>query len=221
MEDPDSPWWQQIDTTALHRVDDPAQATIIADPIRSRFLGPFLGREQTVTGAAAEVGCSPGAMLYRVRRMVDVGMLKVVATRKRSGRAIKVYRSSHNGYFVPNEAMPYDDLKHRVTSQGRQLGERLSGAYTEVLFRSGNSGRAMVRDDAGDYWTTDLPPATNHNGQPAFITDVTISLTTEEATQIRDLLANAINRGLDRSRQTTDSPKHPYLMFCSILPIPA
>lgn len=221
MKDPDSPWWQQIDATELHRVDDPAQAAIIADPIRSRFLGPFLGRKQTVTGAAAEVGCTPGAMLYRVRRMVDIGLLEVVATKKRSGRAIKIYRSSHDGYFVPNEAMPYDDLKHRVTSQGRQLGERLSDAYTDVLFRSGNSGRVMARDEAGDNWTTDLPPATNHKGQPSFITDITVSLTTEEATQIRNLLGNAINRGLDYSRHTSSTPKQPYLMFCSILPIPA
>lgn len=50
---------------------------------------------------------------------------------------------------------------------------------------------------------------------------MTISLTTEEATQIRDLLADAINRGRDRSRQPTNTPKYPYLMFCSILPIPA
>ena len=221
MEDQDSPWWQRIDTSTLHRVDDPVQAAILADPIRSRFLGPFLGREQTVTDAAAEVGCTPAAMLYRVRRMVAVGLLEVVATRKRSGRAIKIYRSIHDGYFVPNEVMPYDDLKHRVTSQGRGLADRLADAYTDVLFRSGNSGRAMARDDTGDYWTTDLPPATNHKGQPTFITDMTISLTTEEATQIRNLLATAINRGRNRSRQPTNAPKHPYLIFCSILPIPA
>lgn len=220
MEDVDSPW-QAIDASALHRVDDPAQAAILADPIRSRFLGPFLGREQTVTQAAAELGCSPETMLYRARRMVSVGLLKVVATRKRPGRAIKIYRSSHDGYFVPNEAMPYDDLKHRVSRQGHGLIERLSDAYTDVLFRSGNSGRVLARDNAGDYWSTDLPPANNHKGQPAFITDVTISLTTEEAAQIRDLLVSAISRGLDQSRHTTTKvTKHPYLMFCSILPIP-
>lgn len=221
MEDQDSPWWQTIDITALHRVENPGQAAILADPIRSRFLGPFLGRERTVTEAAAEVGCTPGAMLYRVRRMVQADLLDVVAIRKRSGRAIKVYRSRHDGYFVPNETMHYDDLRHRVTSQGRVLVERLTDAYADILFRSGNSGRAMARDDAGDYWTTDLPPATNHKGQPAFLTDMTIALTAEEATQIRDLLASAMNRARDQSRNTTDASKHPYLMFCSILPIPA
>lgn len=220
MEDQDSPW-RGIDTCRLHRVDDPTQAAIITDPVRSRFLGPFLGRERTVTQAATEVGCTPNSMLYRVRRMVDVGLLTVVGSRSRPGRPIKVYRSSHHGYFVPNEAMPYDDIQHRVGRQGRGLIELLTHAYTDVLFRSGNSGRVLARDEHGDYWTTDLPPDVNHKGQPAFTTDTTINLTAEEAAQIRDLLANAINRGLDHSRQAEGrNSAHPYLMFCAILPIP-
>jgi DNA-binding Lrp family transcriptional regulator len=220
MEDRDSPW-RGIDAGQLHRIDDPAQAAIITDSSRSRFLAPFLGRERTVTQAAAELGCTPNAMLYRVRRMVDVGLLTVAGIKNRPGRPIKVYRSSHDGYFVPNEAMPYDDLRHRVASQGRSLIEHLTDAYTDVLFRSGNSGRVLARDDHGDYWTTDLPPSVNHKGQPAFITDIAVNLSPDEAAQIRDVLANAINRGLDHSRQSRNSnAAHPYMMFCAILPLP-
>ena len=190
MEEDHSPW-AGIDPGTLHRIADPAQAVIVGDPLRSRFLQPFLGRETTVTEAATELGCTPNTMLYRVRRMIDAGLLRVVAIRSRAGRSIKVYRSSHDGYFVPTEAMPYDDLAHRVAQQGRGLTEQLFDAYTAVLFRSGHSGRVLARDPAGAIWSSDLPPSTNHRGQPAYLTDGILWLTTDEATELRDLLASA------------------------------
>lgn len=218
MEDAHSPW-SGIDPSTLHRVVDPAQAVIVGDPIRSRFLQPFLGRELTVTQAAAEIGCTPNTMLYRVHRMLDAGLLRVVAMRPRPGRSIKVYRSSHDGYFVPNEAMPYDDLAHRVSQQGRGLIDQLFDAYTAVLFRSGHSGRVFARDTAGDVWSSDLPPSTNHRGQPAYLTDATLWLTTDEAAQIRDLLAAATGpTGSDTAADKTG--KRRYLLYRALLPIP-
>lgn len=221
MKGADSPW-SGIDAAALHRVDAPAQAAIVADPLRSRYLRPFLGRELTVTQAAVEVGCTPNTMLYRVRRMLDAGLLRVVTTRRRPGRAVNVYRSTHDGYFVPNEAMPYDDLKHRVTSQGRGIIEQLFNAYTAVLFRSGNSGRVLARDDNGEVWSSDLPPAVNHQGQPAYLSDGTFWLTPDEAAQIRDLLAAATAVGRTESPETADGKitRQPYLIYRAILPRP-
>ncbi len=218
MEDADSPW-AGIDPGTLHRVVDPAQAVIVGDPIRSRFLRPFLGRERTVTEAATEVGCTPNTMLYRVRRMLDVGLLRVVASRSRPGRSIKLYRSSHDGYFVPNEAMPYDDLAHRVTQQGRGLIEQLFDAYTAVLFRSGHSGRALARVADGGVWSSDLPPSTNHRGQPAYLADGVFWLSTDEATKIRELLA-ASTRIATPDDETGKITRQPYLIYRALLPIP-
>lgn len=215
MEDPDSPW-AGIDADSLHRVEDPAQAAIVADPIRSGFLRPFLGRGLSVSEAAAEIGCRPDTMLYRVRRMHAAGLLRIVETRKRPGRTIKIYQSVHEGYFVPNETMPYDDLKHRMTRQGHGIFDQLIDAYTAVLVRSGNSGRVLARDRNGSVWSSDLPPATNHRGQPALLTDALVWLTRDEATQIRRILASALDR-------ETPSPskinKQPYIVYRAILPI--
>lgn len=220
MEVTDSPW-EGIDAGSLHRVVDPAQAVIVGDPLRSRFLHPFLGRDRTVTEAAAEVGCTSNTMLYRVRRMVAVGLLRVVATRTRPGRSIKVYRSSHDGYFVPTEAMPYDDLAHRVREQGRGLIEQLFDAYTAVLFRSDHTGRVLARDATGAVWSSDLPPSTNHRGQPAYLTDGILWLTADEAIQIRDRLAAAIDPGpADRDSTTGGSTRRPFLLYRALLPVP-
>src|SRR4051794_15550694 len=115
MEDHNSPWGS-IDPSSLHRVTDPDQAAIIADATRSRFLQPFPAREATVSDAAAQLGCTPNSTLYRVRRMTDAGLLRVVRVVRRAGRPMKVYRSVHDGYLVPLDTMRYDDLRHRVAA---------------------------------------------------------------------------------------------------------
>jgi hypothetical protein len=153
-----------------------------------------------VSQAAAETGCSPNAMLYRVRRMLDADLLLITETRRRADRPIKIYRSTHDGYFVPNGAMHYDDLRHRVNSQEQQLSEQVVDAYTAVLFRSDNSGRVLARDQLGDVWSSDLPPAANDQGKPVLMADVRLDLTAAEAAQIRDLLTAAISRGRAQHR---------------------
>jgi hypothetical protein len=220
MEETDSPW-AGIDPRTLHRVKDPAQARIVADPLRSRFLHPFLGRDLSVSQAAAETGCAPNAMLYQVRRMLDIDLLRITETRQRAGRPIKIYRSTHDGYFVPTESMHYDDLRHRVSSQQQRLSEQVVDAYTAVLFRSGNSGRVLARDHLGDVWSSDLPPAANDQGKPVLMADVRLDLTAAEAAQIRDLLTAAISRGRRTARtpRTAGPNTSPYLMTCAILPL--
>ena len=220
MEEDDSPW-AGIDPAGLHRVTDPAQARIVADPIRSRFLHPFLGRERTVSEAAAELRCEADVMLYRVRRMLAADLLRITTTRPRVGRAIKVYRSSHDGYFVPNEAMHYDDLRHRVSSQGARLAEELVDAYTAVLFRSDNRGRVLARNDRGEVWSTDLTPTTNSRGQPVLMTDMRLDLTVDEAAQIRQLLTRAIDSGRRAATMPAEveRSRSRYLLSCSLLPV--
>lgn len=220
MEEQDSPWLD-IDVASLHRVGDPDQAAIVADPVRAGFLRPFLGRELAVTQAAIEASCSPNAMLYRVRRMLDVGLLRVVSTRQRPGRPIKIYQSCHDGYFVPMDVMRYDDLRHRVATQGRSLAEHLTDAYTAVLASSGHSGRVLARNRAGDVWASDLLPNANHRGQPSFLGDVTVWLTREDAESVRHLLNAALDRALAASRTDPSEGRairEPYLLVAGVLP---
>ncbi len=221
MEDADPPWLD-IDLASLHQVTDPDQAAVVADPARSRFLHPFLGRALTVSEAAAELDCSPNAMLYRVRRMVDLRLLHVVSTRTRPGRPVKVYRSVHDGYFVPMDVMRYDDLRHRVASQGRVLVNQLIDAYTAVLAASTDSGRVLARNRVGELWATDLLPTRNRHGQPTFLCDLTITLSADQADQIRDTLASAMHLSLAAERSS--NPLTPngasYLFMAGLLPLP-
>lgn len=220
MTDRNSPW-ADVDLDALHRVTDPAQAAIVADPIRSSFLRPFLGRACTVSEAAATLGCTPNAMLYRVRRMIDVGLLQIVGTRTRPGRPIKIYCSVHDGYFVPMNVMRYDDLRDRVASQGRTLVNQLTDAYAAVLFSSPDSGRALLRNRDGEVWATDLPPEKNHRGNSVFLCDLTVALTPQEALSIRETLTTAMDRCLSArpDRKSRAASGEPYLFVAGLLPL--
>ena len=107
-------------------VTDPAASAVLTDPHALRHLEPFLGRECTVSQAAKETGEKPNTMLKRVRRFVELGLVEVVREKPRKGRAVKVYRSRAEVFFVPFEATSAESLE-------AQLAER--DAYYEALLR--------------------------------------------------------------------------------------
>ena len=62
--------------------ESPAQLKAIADPLRSQILDLVLERAATVTELAAALDRPKSSIAYHVDTLVDVGMLKVVRTRK-------------------------------------------------------------------------------------------------------------------------------------------
>lgn len=94
MTDPHSP-------SPWRRLDDPAAARVLADAGTRQFFEPFLWRERRVSDVARELGVSKTAMLYRVRQFLRLGLLEVTRTVPRAGRALRLYRATSRGYFVP------------------------------------------------------------------------------------------------------------------------
>ena len=48
------------------------------------------------------MGCSLNTMLYRIKTLLlRAGLLEVVREEPRKGRAVKIYRSVHDAYFIP------------------------------------------------------------------------------------------------------------------------
>lgn len=216
-----APPWDDIDIDALHEVTDPAQVAILTDPHRVRFLRPFLGREMTVSQVAAELEVSPNALLYRVRRMVDDGLLRVVETRPRAGRAVKVYRASHDGYRVPMSAMRYDDIRHRVDTYGRPLLENLARAYTAALLAAPRHDRVVARTRSGDVWATDLLPSATRQGDPLLFADTVLWLDQEQAHRVRLRLQEALDEALSSADPThATGSATPYFVMGALLPMP-
>ncbi len=202
-------------------VRDPAQVEILTDPARVRFLRPFMGREVTISQVASELEVTPNALLYRVRRMLDAGLLRVVATRPRRGRAIKVYRASHDGYRVPVSAMRYDDLRQRVDVYSRPIVEDLSRAYTAALLDAGQHDRIIALNSAGHPWGTDLLPTTTAQGRPVVFADAVLWLDQEQASLVQRRLREALEEALQRAGSAGPSgTRHPYLVMGAVLPMP-
>lgn len=213
--------WENIDVDALHEVTDPAQAAILTDPHRVQFLLPFLGREKTVSQAAAEVVVTPNSLLYRVRRMVGAGLLQVVEERPRGGRAIKVYRSSHDGYRVPMSAMRYDDLRHRVDTYGRRMFTDLASAYTAALLDAPHHDRVVTRNRDGEVWTTDLLPATTRGGRPVLMTDVIVPLDQRQAELVTRRIREALEEALSSvGPEASAGLAEPYFVMGAVVPMP-
>lgn len=163
-------------------VSDQTQARFLTDPAKKRFFLPFLGRERRI----AEVGCSTNRMLYQVRTLLGCGLLQVLREEPRAGRAVRVYRSIHDAYFVPFAATPYDTLEHRITVQGDPIWAGLIAAYADALRRSRRHGHLLRR--VGDVvQITDQLPDSTPSGQALFWSDSTIT--------IRDADARRLGRG--------------------------
>lgn len=142
MKEPQSP--------SFLAISDPEAANLLINPHTLRQLEPFLGRDCTISQAAHESGAKPNTVLSRVRRFVSLGLLQVVREEPRGGRAVKVYRSSADVFFIPYEATTADSLESA-------LAER--DAYWETLLRKnvvlarmeavGTWGTRIYRDDRG------------------------------------------------------------------------
>ncbi|MGL5818694.1 MAG: ArsR/SmtB family transcription factor [Phycicoccus sp.] len=106
---------------AVHEVSDPAVAKLLVDVSRARFVGPFLGREATASDAARQLGVTLDQVLARLRLLTRAGLVAVVRTQPRAGRAVKVYRAVADEFFVPLSTLQLDrdtlrseDYWHRV-----------------------------------------------------------------------------------------------------------
>ncbi|WP_146237229.1 hypothetical protein [Deinococcus yavapaiensis] len=119
---------------------DARAAAFLADPANRRYFYPFLGRERSVTDVTLELSERPNAVLYRVRRMCTLGLLRVARCQPRKGRAVKLYTSVSERVFVPYARTPFVDLAAAL--------RRARGRHEEVLLGGLLQVMRDVRDDA-------------------------------------------------------------------------
>lgn len=130
-------------------VNDPAQAEILSDSKALRFFGPFLARERSAGSAAAELGVPIDRLLYRIRRFLETGLLRIVREEPRSGRPIKIYRSSADAYFVPFAVTPFADVGERLWQETGGFLRGSNDAVAKHLVKHGADGRRLFRTDDG------------------------------------------------------------------------
>jgi hypothetical protein len=131
-------------------VREPGPAALLMSPTSLRQLAPFLGRERTVGRAAEELGELPNTVFKRVQRFVRAGLLEVARERPRRGRALKLYRTVAESFFVPFEATAAESLEAALAERDayweRLLRRNVVRARREAL---GTWGTRVYRDARG------------------------------------------------------------------------
>jgi DNA-binding transcriptional ArsR family regulator len=118
----------ELDDVVL--ADTPESLKALGDPVRTLILDLVLERAMTVTELAAEVARSKGTVAHHVDVLVDVGLLKVVRTRKvraleerfygRTARTIQFPGPSHGGpSFLRDALAEYEAGDHDDHDDGK------------------------------------------------------------------------------------------------------
>lgn len=174
------------------------QARWLSDPERRRFLLPFLGRDRTTLEASVEVGCSLNVMFYRVRQLERAGLLTVVREQRRAGRAIKVYRTVSDRFFVPYGRISAPSLAEELQRQWSQPLRRLSQGVAQTMRHFSYEGQYLSRRPDGevDYAGGPAPSRTPQETSAPLALDIMgeLRLTRPQATEFRRGLIDLFRR---------------------------
>lgn len=137
------------------QVDDPQAASIIADPAQLRFLSPFIGRARRASEVARELGVPLTTLLYRVRKMKSVGLLRTDRVERRAGSPLSYYRAVADTFFVPFEATTAETLQALLKGWEEPWLSMFHVGYAFALEQAGPDwGVRVWRDDAGEVRVT-------------------------------------------------------------------
>jgi hypothetical protein len=92
-------------------VSDEKMASFLTKMEHLTYIQAFLGQENSVKAAAEQASVKPNQMLYYVRKMHSVGLLRVTRTSNKRGKEIRYYRCIANEFFVPMQYTPFENLE--------------------------------------------------------------------------------------------------------------
>ena len=208
------------DSGRFFTVTDTEQARLLTEPASKEFFKPFLARERSAAEAAVVMQCSLNTVLYRIKTLLQVGLLEVVHERPRKGRPVKVYRSVHDAYFIPFRMTPYATLEERLEVQAEPIFAGLIRSYAAALKQDNRYGHHIFIGENGAVWTSDFLPELTSAGLPTLYTDVYVRLRDEDARVLGEELKKLLGRALELDKQARDDPEaRAYLNMVALLPL--
>lgn len=165
-------------------ITDQKVAVFLMDRTKSRHLDPFLGRDCTLSEAAAELGLGKTRMSYWVTRLLALGLIEVVRTELRGRHRVRVYRSASDSFAMPLELLPASDveiLEGYFKPIWRQLLHSLARAGRKNA--SGWHIRFLRRDTLPSFQI--VPNTGDLEDARIFNVWARLSLTDEQATRLR------------------------------------
>ncbi len=134
-----------------HNISDPEAARVLNTPSAFRMLSPFLDSENTVGGAANQLGMSNVKLFRQVKKFVRLGFLESSRLETRAGKAIKHYRTVAPGFFVPYALLSSETLEVEFLAQNTFWEQQLAravGAVSNDAMR--DAGAYFFRHDNGN-----------------------------------------------------------------------
>ena len=122
----------RCETEAHLTITQPEVARALTKLQTARLLEPFMKRERTLSEAAGELGVKLPALLYHVERFIACRLLEVVREVPRKGRALKVYRSTAEQFFVPFQLTPSETLERLLN----ELTAHETGRFQREIART-------------------------------------------------------------------------------------
>ena len=137
---------QEKASLAHHVVTDPRAVRWLTDIERSKFLTPFFRHAVTVGQAAEELCADPNWTYKQVKCLEKLGLLELSHMEAKRGRPLRYYRTVAAEYFVPHEAVSFEDFLYRV---GYQLEGKLARHLAET-FKNEQGELPSLRVFCGD-----------------------------------------------------------------------
>jgi hypothetical protein len=116
---------------------DQAAASFVTQPSSARYFLPFLGREASASAVAASLGVDIGSVTYRIRRMLELGLVLCTRVEPRAGRAVRYYRSTADAVFAPLELTPVGSLASLFRVARRDSAAELERCLEAAWLRLG------------------------------------------------------------------------------------
>ena len=128
--------------TKLSRMNvrDARTAAIFTDPKLRRILIWFVPRPRSVAEAAVALGMDIRRAHHYVTRLAGLGLLVIVETRHRAGRAVKYYRAVAKSFFVPHELAPRGFGDALAQELRTSLAAGLARSDGGILFAAAKGG---------------------------------------------------------------------------------
>lgn len=205
-------------------------AELLTDWRQRRFLEPFVPGPTSMSEAADVLGVKLNALHYRVGQLIELGLLEVVSSVKRKGRAVKLYGPTAKEFFVPFASTPHatvEDMVRRLSA----LDEFLTHAVATLISQAENWGVLVSQNisEKEPRLLVKLAPLDAH-GTPAprlrrtllasstpavWSGEVLVKLDTETAKALQRELADLTERFEQRQR----AGGQPYYVVLGMTPI--
>jgi hypothetical protein len=134
----------------VFRVENSRAAAVFADPKSRRILMGFAPRSRSIGEAAATFNVNLKTLHYHVRKLVRLGLLVEVGSRRRGGRPIKLYRTVSKAFYISGEIAPKlfgDDLSRELREC---LERRSSRTDSGIVFAASSGGSPRARAVLGE-----------------------------------------------------------------------